>query len=94
MSSANELESTATEFLTHVRLANGFDETLYQNLKTALERALEEISKADVVSRDIARSMIAIIPFLDASRITYTGEVRKKLDDASVELLEMMLDRI
>ena len=81
--SSKKLETSASTFVTSMRMAEGFNEEHFDNLKAALRAFHAEWASSDMLPKSAVVSLIDLPRMIESCAPFYDGAVQQQIVDAS-----------
>lgn len=94
MNSVDALVQSASQFLVSLRQGRGVQQCELDELVAAIERFCADTATSNVVSKDAARTLVDLIPTLDATTTHYSGDEALRIRDASALLFDLILTKL
>lgn len=89
---SQQLEDSAVAFVTPMRMGEGFNEEHFERFKAALRDFHTRWADSDMLPRSAVVSLIDLPRIVEACAPFYRGAERQRIIDASVELVDVILE--
>ena len=89
---SQKLVDTATSLITSMRMAEGFNEELFDDLKTSVREFHAYWRSSDTLPKPVVATLIDLPRLVEACASLYSGNVKQQIIDAFYELADEILE--